>query len=306
MKRRWLGPMSDLLFKRIFGEEKDIMIELINSVIHPDNRVVDLEFLQPELIPQFQHDKLTIVDVRCRDKSNRTFLVEMQILLNKGFHERVFYNATKVYGKQLEIGESVSLLKPVYAICFVFESIEPDEQEWVHRYEMRRNVESSTEFNAITMIFVEIAKFQKIIKFDLENPLHRWIRFLAEPDYVKHLPMEKKHDYPNLKKASVILDEATLTPPQQYGYDLYLDNIRTWNATMVESFDEGFDEGMEKGIEKGMEKGIEKGVEKGIEKGADLTIAILGELRRSKKTIEQIAQEFNVKIDLVKKLNDLL
>jgi predicted transposase YdaD len=106
--------------------------------------------------------------------------------------------------------------------------------------------------------------------------------------------MEKKHDYPNLKKASVILDEATLTAPQQYGYDLYLDNIRTWNATMVESFDEGFEEGMEKGVEKGMEK------------GSDLTVAILSELRRSKKTIEQIAQEFNVKIEFVQKLHDLL
>ncbi len=110
--------------------------------------------------------------------------------------------------------------------------------------------------------------------------------------------MEKKHDYPNLKKASVILDEATLTPPQQYGYDLYLDNIRTWNATMIESFDDGFEEGME--------KGVEKGIEKGIEKGSDLTVAILSELRRSKKTIEQIAQEFNVKIDFVQKLHDLL
>ena len=133
-------------------------------------------------------------------------------------------------------------------------------------------------------------KFQKIIKFDLENPLHRWIRFLAEPDYVKHLPMEKKHDYPNLKKASVILDEATLTPPQQYGYDLYLDNIRTWNATMVESFDEGFEEG----------------IEKGIEKGSDLAVAIFRELRRKEKTIQQIAQAFNVKIEFVEKLNDLL
>jgi hypothetical protein len=102
--------------------------------------------------------------------------------------------------------------------------------------------------------------------------------------------MEKKHDYPNLKKASVILDEATLTPPQQYGYDLYLDNIRTWNATMVESFDEGFEEG----------------IEKGIEKGSDLAVAIFRELRRKEKTIQQIAQAFNVKIEFVEKLNDLL
>jgi hypothetical protein len=48
-------------------------------------------------------------------------------------------------------------------------------------------------------------KFQKIIKFDLENPLHRWIRFLAEPDYVKHLPMEKNMIIQTSKKRQLFL-----------------------------------------------------------------------------------------------------
>jgi predicted transposase YdaD len=59
---------------------------------------------------------------------------------------------------------------------------------------------------------------------------------------------------------------------------------------MIESFDEGFEEGIEKGIEKGSER----------------VVVILRELRRKEKTIEQIAQAFNVKIDFVETLNDLL
>jgi hypothetical protein len=33
MERRWLNPLADLVFKRIFGQEKEILIELINGII---------------------------------------------------------------------------------------------------------------------------------------------------------------------------------------------------------------------------------------------------------------------------------
>ena len=132
------------------------------------------------------------------------------------------------------------------------------------------------------MIFVEITKFIKSGKFDLEDPLHRWIKFLADPEYINNLPMERKHNYPNLKKAVEILDEASLTPAQQRGYDQYLDGISYWNGTMIESFDNGY------------------------EKGVNQIIPIIHEIKAGQKTLEEIANDFKMPIENVLQLKNLL
>jgi len=50
MKRKLLSPLADPIFKRIFGEEKDIMMSLINAAIELKDPVVEIEYLQPELV----------------------------------------------------------------------------------------------------------------------------------------------------------------------------------------------------------------------------------------------------------------
>ena len=47
-------------------------------------------------------------------------------------------------------------------------------------------------------------------------------------------------------------------------------------------------------------------MEKGIEKGTDLTIAIINDIRNGQKTVEEIAQAFDVSIDVVKRINSLI
>jgi hypothetical protein len=47
--RKLLSPLADPIFKRIFGEEKDILISLINAIIELDDPVIEIEYLQPEL-----------------------------------------------------------------------------------------------------------------------------------------------------------------------------------------------------------------------------------------------------------------
>jgi hypothetical protein len=89
------------------------------------------------------------------------------------------------------------------------------------------------------MIVLEVQKFMKCSKLDLNNRLHQWMRFFAEPDYFKHLPIQLKSNHPNLLKAAIILDESKLTPRQRYTYDVYMDHIRCWNTEVMDSFKQG-------------------------------------------------------------------
>lgn len=49
MKRDLLKPTADIVFKRIFGQEKEITIEFINLFVCPPQPVVDTTYLKQEM-----------------------------------------------------------------------------------------------------------------------------------------------------------------------------------------------------------------------------------------------------------------
>lgn len=63
MKRVLLRPTADLVFKRIFGKEKEIAIEFINLFINPPKPVVDIIFLEQEMPADLRDGKVSVVEV---------------------------------------------------------------------------------------------------------------------------------------------------------------------------------------------------------------------------------------------------
>lgn len=294
MKQRVLSPLADLVFKRIFGQEKMILIELINAIIQPPEPVIDIEYLAPDLLPDAKDGKLSIVDVRCLDSKRRYFILEIQVIRQQSFQERVLYYASKTYGKQLPKGKKYDELQPVFLLSIMDHSFDTSSDEWLHRYCVINEIDLNKKLEGIHLIFLELEKCRKLGNFTMDKEQDRWISFLTQPEKFLAMSTEYLHNYPNLLKAVELSDESNYTPGQLLAYDHYMDGIMSWNSTMVESFDNGFEEGMEKGIEAG------------IEKGTDLTIAIINDIRNSQKTIDEIAQTFGVSIDVVKRINDLI
>lgn len=79
---KYLDPKADLTFKRVFGKHPDLVISLLNALlpITEDEAVTDIEYLPADMVPDNPLRKYSIVDVRCRDKKGRQYLVEMQVL----------------------------------------------------------------------------------------------------------------------------------------------------------------------------------------------------------------------------------
>ena len=52
---RYLNPKADLTFKKVFGEHPDLVISFLNALLpfeHPDEEIRQVEYLNPELVPQ--------------------------------------------------------------------------------------------------------------------------------------------------------------------------------------------------------------------------------------------------------------
>ena len=252
MKRRWLNPLADPVFKRIFGQEKEILIELINAFIQLDEPVVDIEYLPQELLPESQDGKISVVDVRCIDTNKRYFILEIQIIHQLFFQKRVLYYASKTYGRQLPKSRKYEELQPVYLLSILDHIYDDTSKEYLHRYSLINESDNSKKMVGIHLIFLELAKCRKFGNFNIDKLQDRWITFLTEPEKIIAMSKHETHVYPNLVKAVELLDESNYTPGQLIAYDKYLDSIMSWNSTMIESYDNGYDEGMEVGVEKGM------------------------------------------------------
>jgi predicted transposase/invertase (TIGR01784 family) len=131
---RYLDPKNDLTFKKVFGQHPHLLKSFLNALLplEPDAQIVNLEYLPSELVPEIPEVRNSIVDVRCIDQKKRHFIVEMQMLWTDSFMNRVLFNASKAYVKQLKTGQEYHLLQPVYSLNLVDDTFIKDSPEWYH------------------------------------------------------------------------------------------------------------------------------------------------------------------------------
>ena len=195
--------------------------------------------------------KNSIVDVRCRDKRGRQFIVEMQMVWSAEFQQRVMFNASKAYVSQLGNGEDYDLLQPVYSLNLVNEIFEPEMEEYYHYYRMVHIEHSDKIIDGLHLIFVELPKFTPH-SYSEKRMQVLWLRYLTEiNDKTREIPKDLL-DNPEINKAVSEIEESAFTEAQLSGYDKFWDTISV-EKTLYNS-------GVRKGLEEGREEGREEGI----------------------------------------------
>ena len=122
---------NDFVFRRVFANHADLMTALLNDLLDRtgERAIESLTYLPPEQAPEVPGAKLSILDVKCVDRSGHVFVVEMQLLHIKGFLNRVVYNACKAYVGQLAQGGHYKTLANVVAVSICDFTIWPDGRE---------------------------------------------------------------------------------------------------------------------------------------------------------------------------------
>lgn len=252
--RKYLDPKADLTLKKVFGEHPDLVISLLNALLpfdKPEEEITWIEYLPPELVPKNPLRKNSIVDVRCRDKRGRQFIVEMQMVWSAEFRQRVMFNTSKAYVSQLGNGEDYDLLQPVYSLNLVNEIFEPEMEEYYHYYRMVHIEHSDKIIDGLHLIFVELPKFTPH-SYSEKRMQVLWLRYLTEiNDKTREIPKDLL-DNPEINKAVSEIEESAFTEAQLSGYDKFWDTISV-EKTLYNS-------GVRKGLEEGREEGREEGI----------------------------------------------
>ena len=298
MKRDLLKPTADVVFKRIFGQEKEITIEFINLFVELPVPVVEITYLKQEMLANHRDGKVSLVDIRCTDTNNQHFILEMQVVHHDGFLIRQLLYACKAYAQQFNSGIHYANSNPVYLLTILDYEILPGVQGWLHPFSFKHEHEN-IQLDGLSIRLIELGKRKKMDNFNLDNPVDRWMTFLAEPEKLITMQKFDISVYPNLMKAVEILDRSNFTLEQQIAYDNHLFAVADINQSNIDSYDRGHGEGKEEGLEEGIEIGEVRGIKKGIEEGLNLSVPIIKELLKGELSYEEIASKFSVTVQNV-------
>lgn len=268
---RYLDPKADLTFKKVFGEHPDLITSFLNALLPfetEDEKIVSLEYLPAELVPETPLKKNSIVDVRCRDSNGRVFIVEMQMIWSPAFMHRVLFNASKAYVRQGDKGEKYELLQPVYSLNIVNDVFMPEIEEFYHDYRIVHMEHTEKVIEGLRFIFVELPKF-KPQTFSEKKMQVLWLRYLTEVDEKTRVVPEELMNVPEIKKAVDQLEESAFSDAQLWGYDDFWDAVRVEKTLVSDALNKGYNQGIEQGREEGREQGREEGREEGMAQGRE-------------------------------------
>ena len=265
---RFLDPRSDMVFKRIFGEHPEILREFLNGVLPFENEsefIVSLEYLPGEQVPDIPLIKNSIVDVRCKDASGRQFIVEMQMAWTNAFLQRVLFNASKAYVRQLEKGERYEMLCPVYGLSILDDTYEPDPDSYYHDYRIVESGRPERVLEGLRLVFIELPKYRETRPKEARKLRWAWLKFLQEAGHAGtqgHATVEEFREQVGitepLRKAMSIAEECSFSPAQLERYDSFWDAVSRERTLMSGKFAEGRADGRAEGRAEGETLGLLK------------------------------------------------
>lgn len=256
---RYLDPKAGLTFKRVFGEHPDLAMSFLNALLplEKGEEINEIEYLPAEMVPDNPLRKDSIVDVRCCDNFGRQFIVEMQLVWTPDFQQRVLFNTSKAYVRQLKQGESYTPLQPVYSLNLVNAVFEPDMKEYYRDYRLVHVEHSDKVIKGLRLVFIELPKFNP--HTFSEKKMHvLWLCYLTEiNEQTREVPEELLAN-PEVIRAVESLEEPAFNETQLLGYEKFWDIISVEKTLSSSGKKDGIEIGREEGREEGKSIGAQE------------------------------------------------
>ncbi len=276
IKARYIDPMVDWSFKRLFGSEvnKDILIEFL-KVIFPEHEIEDITYIPAEQLGIMEDDRKAVFDVICRTKNGEEFIVEMQCATQKHFFERALYYTSfpiMKQGKKAQRDEVTGVKKEwdyeldgVYFLGVLNFRYEDDELI-EHRYLLREATTGKIMTDKLKFIFVEVEKFNKS-EDELATDFDKWLFILKNLSKLLERPAALRDKI--FSRLFDVAEYASLDNIDKQNYVKAMTTARDTHNQIEYAKKTGLEEGLVKGLEKGRAEGRAEGLEEGLEKGRE-------------------------------------
>lgn len=188
-KERYINPLTDFGFKKLFGTEpnKMLLIDFLNLIL-PDKKIKDLTYSSNEKAGLTELDRKAIFDLYCIGDKGDRFIVEMQKAKQNYFKDRSVYYASFPIQEQAMKSAWDYKLDPVYSVGildFIFED-HKNEEELLHIVELK-NQRCEVFYDKLKFIYLELPKFKKKEE-DLVTHFDKWIYVFTHLSELQNRP----------------------------------------------------------------------------------------------------------------------
>jgi predicted transposase/invertase (TIGR01784 family) len=256
---RYINPLTDFGFKRLFGTEpnKNLLIDFLNVILPTQHRVKDLTYRSTESLGNTPLDRKAVFDLYCQSEKGEKFIVEMQKAKHNYFKDRSIYYASFPIQDQAPKGDWNYKLAPVYTIGildFVFDEDKNDDA-FLHIVELK-DQDCKVFYEKLKFIYLELPKFKKTID-QLNDHFDKWLFLL------KHLPELEEPPLPLQENVFIQLFEVAritnFSPVEREAYENSLKYYRDMNGVIETAREDGIQEGKAQGIQEGKAQGVQEG-----------------------------------------------
>ncbi|CAO1661987.1 DUF4351 domain-containing protein [Halomonas sp. NYA30] len=175
-----LDPTNDYVFKRLFAEAPDLLVDLIND-LRPDlPNIASVEILNPNIEATELTGKYIILDVLARDGDGNCYNIEVQVRRYGAWHKRGVFYLARTLGSQLSAGEDYQELRASVGLHLLdfdlFTETTAEREQAIWRFEMRDGRQPKVSLgNVLQMNLIELNKADRLGL--PEGPLRAWITF---------------------------------------------------------------------------------------------------------------------------------
>ena len=254
---RLMSPFLDWTFKHIFAteESKSNLIGLLNLILMPQVPIIEVTYLNNEVLPVAPEMKGCVFDIICEDVNGERYLIEMQNQKAMNVKERIIYYTCRMIDRMgLRGGKwNYQDIKKAYTICmmnFTYEA-NPILRRDIQLYDSKTGELFSDKFNII-LLQLPCIKAANISECNM---------------FYEHLLYLLKEMHKNMKTMDELKQEVAATVLPQNTKDLFYKIIDTGEIASLSEQDRIRFEAEWKGyldtmscLEMAKEEGIEKGV----------------------------------------------
>ena len=268
-----INRMNDFYFKYLLGSEqrKHLTIQFLNDVLYEneETQIEDVIFLDKDQDPDFEHEKLSKLDILAQTNRGTQIDIEVQVLKHSYLSERFLYYWAGLYGSQLKEKEQYTQLKPTISIILLDFDYLP-ETAWHNIYHICNDISKQRLTDHFDMHFIEIKKFtysdiKKLTK------LGTWAAYFSNCDEkeMEVLTMSNTVMKDVAKAENAFTNDETM----RYKYMLREKAIRDYYSGLDDAKQEGIEIGEKRGEERGRKLGLAEGKELGIAQGREQGLA---------------------------------
>ena len=303
---KYLNPRNDLVFKKIFGTEKnkDILIHFINDVIvEPDKpKVKTVTLLNPHQFPDIAVQKQSVVDVLCEDEAGINYIVEMQVAKVKGFEKRAQHYAARVYGGQAVKGGIYPELKEVIFLALTEYNMFPNKKGYKCTHWILDKDTYERDLKDFSFTFIELTKFNKKLE-DLVTYEDKWCYFFKhadDPDNVDELVANTPEI---IQKACHVIEAHNWTKEELIQYEERERIATDLQSTQLAEMEDAIANAETRGEARGKAEGEAKGKAEGEAKGkAEGILAVAKNMLSEKIDLKVISKVTGLSEAEIKKL----